>query len=141
MHGKGRNAGDDPYGQIIATFVACGNRVNDHDVASSDLSKYAIPLPLLKQIHGETFMGWTGWVFRMRDGRLFSYGSSFHTEFFQLPEGYDFDDVTEVVNHSLVDSGGAIVTLGRGAPPLASYDCAADLRERAFFTCAVDDLQ
>ena len=56
MDGKGRIGGDDPYGQIVTTFVARGNKVNDYDIASSDSSQNAIPLPLLRQIHGETFM-------------------------------------------------------------------------------------
>lgn len=126
MHGQGYLGGHDPYGQIITTFVAGGNRINDYDVASSRASKYAIPLPLLRQIHGETTMGWTGWVFRMRDGQHFSYGSSFHMEFFQLPDGYDFSDVAEVFNHSFVDSAGTVVKLKEGwnsARRLPSRSC------------------
>ena len=138
MEGKGRIGGDDPYGQIVAAFVAKGNKVNDYDVASSDTSHYAIPLALLRQIHGETFMAWTGWVFRMRDGRLFSYGTSFRAEFLQLPDGYDFHDVTEVINHSFIDAAGAIVALNQGALPPANYDRSKVLRDRAFFVCAVD---
>jgi hypothetical protein len=138
MAGKGHIGGADPYGQIVSTFVAQGNKVNDYDVASSDISKYAPPLALLRQIRGETFMAWTGWVFRMRDGRLFSYGTPFRAEFLQLPDGYDFHDVTEVINHSFVDAAGAVVTLDCGALPPASYDRLKVLRERAFFVCAVD---
>jgi hypothetical protein len=140
MEGKGRIGGDDPYGQIVTTFVARGNRINDYDVASSEISRNAIPLPLLKKIEGETFMAWTGWVFRMRDGKLFSCGTSFRAEFLQLPEGYDFDDVTEVINHSFVNAAGTLVTLSRGALPPANYDRAKVLRERMFFVCAVDEI-
>lgn len=140
MEGKGRIGGDDPYGQIVTTFVARGNKVNDYDVASSDISNYAIPLALLRQIHGETFMAWTGWVFRMRDGRLFSYGTSFRAEFLHLPDGYGFQDVTEVINHSFVDAVGSVVTLAQGALPPANYDRTKVLRERAFFVCAVDGI-
>jgi hypothetical protein len=107
MESKGRLGGDDPYGQIVTSFVTRGNRVNDYDVASSCVSKHAIPLALLKQIRGETFMAWTGWVFRMRDGRVFSYGTPFRAEFLQLPDGYEFNDVVEVINHSFVDSSGS----------------------------------
>ena len=67
----------DPYGEILKTFVAGGNRVNDYDVASTRPSKYAIPSALLNQIRGETTMGWTGWVFEMKDGALFQYGSGY----------------------------------------------------------------
>jgi hypothetical protein len=138
MDGRGRIGGGDPYGQIVTTFVAHGNKVNDYDVASSDISKYAAPLALLRQIDGETFMSWTGWVFRMRDGRLFSYGTPFRADFLQLPDGYDFHDVIDVINHSFVDADGTVVTLSRGALPPATYDRSKLLRERTFFVCAVD---
>ena len=140
MQGRGCLGGVDPYGQIVASFVTGGNRINDYDVASSDVSKYAIPLSLLTQIHGETTMGWTGWVFRMRDGQLFSYGSSFRMEFFQLPDGYDFSDVTEVINHSFVDSAGAVVGLRQGEVLPAHYPPTNVFRERVFFTCVVDSV-
>lgn len=128
----------DPYGQIVSTFVASGNRVNDYDVSSAEESRFAIPASLLKQIHGETFMSWTGWVFRMRDGKLFSYGTSFLMEFFQLPDGYAFSDVVEVINHSFVDAHGNIRKLREGESPPDGYMIEDVLRERAFFTCAVD---
>lgn len=141
MEGKGRIGGDDPYGQIVTSFVTRGNKVNDYDVASSCVSKYAIPLALLKHIHGETFMAWTGWVFRMRDGRTFSYGSSYRADFLQLPDGYDFNDVVEVINHSFVDSSGAIVALTQGGLPPENYDLKIVLRERPFFVCVVDGVR
>jgi hypothetical protein len=138
MGGRGHLGGDDPYGQIVETFVAQGNRVNDYDVASASPSRFAIPLSLLSQIQGETTMAWTGWVFRMRDGRPFSYGTTFLTEFFQLPDGYEFSDVKEVINHSFVSADGAVTSLQQGGMPPPSYRSAAILRERAFFSCAVD---
>jgi hypothetical protein len=140
MSGNGRLGGEDPYGQIIATFVAGGNRINDYEVASSTPSKYAIPLDLLRKIEGETTMAWTGWVFRMKDGRHFSYGTSFSTDFFQLPDGYDFGDVTDVINHSFVDTTGSIASLKQGGLPPPTYDRNAILRERAYFSCAVDGI-
>src|SRR5262245_50221133 len=53
----------DPTGHIVATFVAGGNRVNNYDVATASPSGFAILRSLLSQIHGETTMAWTGWVF------------------------------------------------------------------------------
>jgi hypothetical protein len=138
LDGNGSIGGRDSYERIVSTFVAGGNRINDYDVASSTESKYAIPISILSQIHGETTMGWTGWVFRMRDGRYFSYGSSFHTEFFELPDGYYFSDVDEVINHSFVDSNGNVRSLTNGAPLPTAYHPDKILRERVFFTCAVD---
>jgi hypothetical protein len=138
INGRGHLGGNDPYGQIVGVFVAGGNRINDYDVASAAESKYAIPLSLLRQIHGETTMGWTGWVFVMRDGRHFSYGSSFHMEFFQLPDGYGFADVLKVLNHSFVDGAGKVARLREGGVLPDEYRPQAVLRERVFFTCAVD---
>lgn len=137
LNGRRHLGGPDPFAQIVSVFVAGGNRINDYDVASSSPSKHAIPLSLLRQIQGETTMGWTGWVFRMRDDRRFSFGTSFNTEFFQLPEGYEFTDVTEVVNHSFVNSAGDVMGIReRGSLP-ENY-LTEVFRERAFFTCAVD---
>ncbi|WP_140979817.1 hypothetical protein [Bradyrhizobium guangdongense] len=79
MTGRGIIGGADPFGQIIASFVASKNQVADYSVAAATESKYAIPQSLLSQIHGETTMGWTGRVFKMKDERLFSYGSPFNT--------------------------------------------------------------
>jgi hypothetical protein len=118
--------------------VAGGNRVNDYDVATASPSKYALPPSLLSKIRGETTMGWTGWVFRMRDGRAFSYGTSFSTEFFQLPDGYEFADVDAVVNHSFVDTKGAITSLQACGGLPKSYRPSAVFRERPFFSCVVD---
>ena len=138
MKGRGMLGGPDPYGQIVSVFIAGGNRIADYEVAEATESKYATPHALLSQIHGETTMGWTGWVFRMKDGRRFSYGSSFSFEFFQLPDGYSFEDVAEVINHSFIDANGKVASLERGCLLPAGYR--SDFRERIFFTCAVDGL-
>lgn len=140
MSGGGKLGGPDPYGQILSVFVAGGNKVNDYDVASATLSRYAPPLPLLKQIHGETTMGWTGWVFEMKDGKMFSYGSSYTMEFFDLPEGYSFDDVVKVHNHSFLSLEGSLVGLERGGKPPVDYCIDKLLRERVYFTCHIDGI-
>ena len=145
--------GADPYGVLLSTLVASGNRVSDYDVLLASESPYAVPLPLLAQIRGETFMGWTGWVFRMRDGRLFPYGSpSSRLEFLELPEGYTFADVTQVIKHSFVDPGsGSVASLIPSSPPSVeslidgsflpvSYERTKVLRERPYFTCLVDGI-
>jgi len=140
MSGKGIIGGIDPYGQILSVFLAGGNRVNDYDVAAASPSKYAPPLALLHQIHGETTMGWTGWVCEMKDGKLFQYGSSFYMEFFQLPEGYTFDDVVKVHNHSFLSKDGALASLQRGGMLPADYIRDNLFRERIFFTCHIDGI-
>jgi hypothetical protein len=137
MNGKGRIGGPDPYGQILSAFVAGGNRVNDYDVASALPSRFAAPLALLRQIRRETTMTWTGWVFEMKDERLFSYGTSFNMEFFDLPEGYKFSDVVRVHNHSFVSSDGVLRSLEQGSVLPADYNHAGLLRARVFFICNI----
>ena len=128
----------DPYTSIVSVFVAGGNRINDYEVSSASESEYAPPLALLSQIQGETTMGWTGWVFKMKDGKAFSYGSTLNFEFFQLPENYAFTDVVEVINHSYVDAAGAVRSLRE--PGQKDYDIESVFRERVFFSCAVDGI-
>ena len=140
MSGKGRIGGPDPYGQILTSFVAKGNRVNDYDVVSVSPSRYAPSLALLRQIQGETTMGWTGWVFEMHDGKMFAYGSGFTMEFFNLPEGYSFDDVAKVHNHSFLSPDGALCSLERGGRFPAGYLPNNLMRERIFFTCNIDGI-
>ncbi len=139
MSGKGRLGGPDPYGQILSGFVAGGNRVSDYAVTSATQSRFAPPPALLRQIHGETTMAWTGWVFEMKDGSLFSYGSGFNMEFLDLPDGYTFEDVIKVHNHSFVLDG-ALRTLEEGRVLPSDYDRVNLLRERQFFTCYIDGI-
>lgn len=122
---------------VLSSFVAERNRLSEYEVESATASRYALPRHLLDRIHSETSMGWTGWVFEMNDGRLFSYGSTFSMEFFHLPDGYEFTDVREVHNHSYVDADGAIAAYRQpgGRPPAAPF------RERSFFVCAVRKIQ
>jgi hypothetical protein len=141
MTGKGvfRNH-PDPFGQIVSSFAVKANGVNEYDVVSTTYSTYAPPLALLKQIHGETTMSWTGWVFEMMDGKMYSYGSSFSMEFFDLPNGYSFADVVKVHNHSFVSSGGHLAPLTPGAILPANYRELKLLRERVYFTCYIDGI-
>jgi hypothetical protein len=138
IDGKGCLGGADPYGQIVSSFVTGGNRINDYDVISATPSPFAIPLALLHQIHGETTMAWTGWVFEMSDSSMFSYGSSFSMEFFQLPDGYSFRDVAKVHNHSYVGKNGKLLPLQQGGCLPDDYKDIPLLRERVYFTCAIE---
>jgi hypothetical protein len=140
MLGKGKLGGPDPYGQIVSSFAASGNNVNDYDIASVGLSRYAPPLSLLEQIHGETTMAWTGWVFEMHDRKMFAYGSSWTMEFFDLPEGYTFDNVVRVHNHSFLSDEGELRSLEQGAVLPLEYHLDNLLRERIYFTCYIDGL-
>ncbi len=140
IDGKGFLRGSDPYGQIVSVFAAGGNRVNDYDIAKISASKHAIPNDLRAKIHGETFMGWTGWVFEMTDGKLFQFGSSFSFDYFDMPTGYGFNDVAKVHNHSYLNKAGELVALRCGAFPPEEYQRDKVFRERVAFECAIEGI-
>lgn len=126
------------YEEIVKHFVTSGNRVNSYDIARVESSRYAIPLTLLRQIQGETTMSWTGFVLEMRNGRCFSFGTTFLREFFDLPENYMFEDVVRVHNHSYVSKSGELRNLREGLRGLGlpnDYDPNSVFREKPYFTC------
>lgn len=115
---------------VTAVFVAAGSRVNSFDLKSVEPSPYAWPFAILKTIQGETAMGWTAFVAEMRDGTLYSYGTSFNFEFFDLPTGYSYTDIAKV--HC-----GMVYSESKGLQPYSS-DLQREvrtIRERPFFTC------
>lgn len=137
--GKGIFRSGNGYESIVKTFVASGNCVNHYDIERVEPSRFAIPLALLKKIEGETTMAWTGFVFEMQDGKLFSYGTSFGVEFFGLPDGYGFENVVAVHNHSYVSPSGALGALAQGMGAQADdYDRSRVFRERPYFVCYYD---
>lgn len=73
------------YYDIVKLFVASGNCINTYDIDSVECSKYAFPLEILRQIRGETTMGWTGFSVKMADEKYFGFGTRFHFEFFDIP--------------------------------------------------------
>ena len=130
---------DDSYKAIVKHFLTSGNRVNAYDIARVEPSKYAIPLTLLSQIHGETTMSWTGFVLEMRDGKYIAFGTTFLFEFFNMPEPYSFADVVAVHNHSYVTKAGELKSLREGFMEAPSdYDQTLVNRERPYFVCYVD---
>ena len=112
------------YRAIVRTFVTQGNAVNDYDLRELSLSPFAIPSARGREIGGETAMGWTEFYAAMCDGREFRFGTTFLTEFFDMPEGYTASDIMR------------IVPAVRGAQPRAEKL----YREKPFFTCFVDGL-
>jgi hypothetical protein len=112
------------YRAIVAAFVTKGNAVNDYDLRQLSLSPFAIPLARMREIRGETSMGRTEFYATMRDGREFRFGTTFLTEFFDMPEGYTAPEIMRVV------------PAVRGEQPRTQKT----YRDRPFFTCFVDGL-
>jgi hypothetical protein len=129
------------YFKIVEHFVTSGNRINDYDIEKVEKSNYAFPISTLKQIRGETTMGWTGFAAKMKDGKYFGFGTRFLTEFFQMPDNYSTDDIIEIVNHSYVLKNGEIRS---HKVPFSNWpdDYEKDLiyRERPYFICYIDNL-
>jgi hypothetical protein len=128
----------EPYRDIVARFVTGGNRVNTYDIKGVRPSRFAIPLSLLQQIESETVMAWTGFVLEMRDGPRFAFGTPFRFAFFDLPNGYDFDDVRDVINHSYLDDNGEICSIRADTEKWRSSISASKVyRDKPFFDCFV----
>lgn len=129
------------YKDIVKTFVATGNCINDYDIKQVENSRYVLPLNIQEQIRGETTMGWTGFSARMKDGKYVGFGTSFHFAFFDMPDNYSPADIEEIINHSYVLRTGE---LRQHDVPFyevpADYDNAMIYRERPFFECYIEDL-
>lgn len=84
---------------IVKHFVTKGNRVDFYDIARVEPSPYATPLHLLSQVRGETSMSWTQFAALMNDGTEFSFGTAYRMEFFDIPDGFAWDRVVNIVPH------------------------------------------
>ena len=109
---------------IVTSFATRGNRVNGDDIRELSHSSFAIPLPRMKEIRGETSMSWTEFYAVMKDGTEFRFGTSFLIEFFDMPSGYSAADIVNIIP----------AVRGEAARHERAY------RERSFFTCYVDGL-
>ena len=112
------------YRAIVATFVTEGNTVNEYDLKELAHCSFAIPLPRMQEIKGETAMGWTEFYAIMKDGAEFLFGTALFTEFFDMPSGYSAADIVK------------IVPAVRGETPRQEQI----YREKPFFTCFVEGL-
>lgn len=112
------------YCAIVKTFVTHGNTVNDYDLKELAPSPFAIPVAKGRKIGGETSMSWTEFYAIMRDGQEFRFGTTFLTEFFDMPSGYIATDIVK------------IIPAVRGESPRQEKI----YREKPFFTCYVDGL-
>jgi|SRR5689334_1452168 len=82
------------YKKTVKIFVTGGSRVAGYDISTIEVSPFAWPISLLKTIRGETTMGWTAFVVEMDDGTMHSFGTAFRMEFFDLPEGYTYRNIS-----------------------------------------------
>jgi hypothetical protein len=106
------------YAMVVKSFVTSGNNVNLYDLDRVEASHFAIPVERQMEIRGETSMGWTAFAAIMDDGKEFSFGTGFLTEFFNMPDGYAPDRIKQIIPHR------------NEVKPV--------YREKPFFTCYVE---
>jgi hypothetical protein len=141
--GKGffSRSSDVGYRDIVRTFVTKGNCLNDYDIEKVEKSRNVFPLSIQNQIRGETTMGWTGFVAKMKDGKYFGFGSQFRWEFFDFPDGYSGEDVVEIINHSYISKFGDVKS---HQVPFFDHpdDYAPELihREKPYFECFTNEI-
>jgi hypothetical protein len=120
---------------IIKHFIVNHNVIKNCDIKEMNKSEYALPRKLLKKIRGETLMSWTGFVFRMDDGNLFNFGTTFDFCFFDLPDGYTFENVKDVINHNFALENGTLKNYRENG--LKNFENIQIYREKIFFECFI----
>jgi hypothetical protein len=127
------------YREIVKSFVTKGNCINHFDISKIDVSDFAFPKKILQRIDGETMMGWTGFVAKMKDGKQFAFGTTYLFEFFNMPKGYLPNDIAKIISHSFLDKD---VNLKSYHVPedYEQFDRSSVFRERPYFECFLDNL-
>lgn len=129
------------YENIVKSFVIKGNCLNIYDIAKISESRFAIPLETYKKVEGETAMSWTVFVAEFVDGRKLSFGTRWNWQFFDIPENYDFKEITNIISGSYLSKGKEIVP----HKSISNFEKDIEklepiLREKPFFECYVDNL-
>lgn len=127
------------YRDIVKSFVTSGNCVNQYDIALVEKSKYAFSVDIIKQIRGETKMGWTGFVAKMKDGSHFAFGTDWHIAFFNMPDGYQSDDIQEIINHTYINKEGQLKSY-HSPEVYQEFSKSLVFQSRPFFECYIDNL-
>jgi hypothetical protein len=126
---------DDQYRAVVEVFAAGGSRISDYEIKAVEPSPFAWPLEILATIHGETVMSWTAFVAEMKDGTKHSYGTSFRSEFFNLPHGYSYADIAKIHSGMVYSQ-----ELGLREFSMELQKEIQPYREKPFFTCYLKDL-
>jgi hypothetical protein len=128
------------YYNIVKNFVASGNCINYYDIAKVEVSRFALSHDILKQIKGETTMGWTGFVLQMKDRKSFSFGTTFRFAFFDFPKGYETSDIVNVINHAYVSDNGELKSYRGGGNFRTDINMDTVFRDKPYFECFIDGL-
>jgi len=131
----------DGYRDMVKLYTTSGNKVNEYDIARVEISPFALPKHILSTIDGETTMSWTGFGVKMKDGKKFGFGTSFLFEFFQMPEGYEANDIDVILNHQYMSTSGELKEHNVPFTEWPSdYDEKAIYRECQYFKCYMEGI-
>jgi hypothetical protein len=72
----------------------------------------------------------------MNDKKRFSYGATFHMQFFDLPDGYSFSDIKKIHSGMVHSEAEGTLPWTREIHRQIRY-----FRERVFFTCYMDGIE
>lgn len=129
------------YREIVKNFVTKGNCINIYDIANVTKSRFEMPLEVYKKVEGETAMSWTVFVAEFEDGRKLSFGTRWNWQFFDLPEGFNFSGIKNIISGCYLSKENEIV------PHKSLFDFQKDIeklqtinREKPFFECYIDNL-
>lgn len=129
------------YREIVKNFVATGNNINSYDIAKVEESRFAVPNYVKKQIHGETTMGWTAFVAEFQDGRKLSFGTTWNLEFFDMPNDYSFQNVTNIISGAYLSKESEIVAHNSMSSFVEDKEKLQPIyRQKVFFECFIDIL-
>ena len=127
FRGKGSYAlFPNPFREFVKRDLCSSNRIADYDIERIEPSRFAIPISLLTEVHGETAMSLFLFALETASGRRFSFmgGHLAQMMFFDLPSDVEFSDFVKVKN---VD--------GKKRLP----KCEGQFNARMFFDCFTDN--
>lgn len=128
------------YREIVKSFVTKGNSINSYDITKINKSRFAIPFEDLKKINGETAMSWTAFVIEFNDGQKLSFGTNWSNEFFDIPEDFDFSNISKIYSGYYLTKENELIG-HKSLKDLQEMDKFQKInRERIFFECYVENL-
>jgi hypothetical protein len=117
------------------------NCVHHTDIAKIEQCRFALPADIKMQITSETSMLWTAFILKFKDGRMLSFGTSWHVDFFNLLDTFSFLDVIEIIPHAYLLKTGGIYYHQSSQDRAERFDkfekCYGD---KPFFECYIDNL-
>lgn len=98
------------FESMLSNEIWSSNAIGYWMIERVEPSPNALPVALREAIGPPINRDLWAWVFEMRDGARFNYGSCGAFDFLRLPDGYGFQDVAKVLPRKVVDQRGKLRT-------------------------------